>query len=236
MRIGEEIYQQLKIVLAARNATYAVGDEGGFAPNLYTNVDALEAIMEAIRGTRYKFGIEVFLGLDIAASYLKKDDAYHIKDRPTSLTTTEFIEFLEELHRTYHLLILEDPLAEDDWKGWQEITQKLDREVHIVGDDVLATSQERLNKAIAEKACSAILIKPNQVGTLSETLAVVKTAKKAGFKTIVSHRSGETNDTFIADLAVGVSAEYIKFGAPARGERVAKYNRLLEIERELKLA
>ena len=139
------------------------------------------------------------------------------------------------MHKIYSLLILEDPLAEDDWYGWKKITQKMGKEVLIVGDDLLVTNPVRLKKAIDEKSCSAILIKPNQIGSLSETLAVILEAQKANFKVIVSHRSGETNDAFIADLAVGVTADYVKFGAPARGERVAKYNRLLEIESELKL-
>ncbi len=236
LRIGEEVYQKLKEVLIARNAVHSVGDEGGFTPNLYTNLDAFEAIMEAIRGTKYKFGLDIFLGLDVAATHFKKEGTYHIKDRPTSLSADEFIEYLTDLHHNYNLLILEDPLSEDDWKDWNIITQKLVREVLIVGDDLLCTNPERLKKAISEKACSGILVKPNQIGTLSETLSVIKMAKNADFKIIVSHRSGETNDSFIADLAVGVGADYAKFGAPARGERVEKYNRLLHIEKELKLS
>ena len=236
LRIGEEVYQKLKEVLTERNAIHSVGDEGGFTPNLYTNLDALEAIMEAIRKTEYKFGLDVFLGLDLAATNFKRDGNYTIKDRPTSLTATEMVEYLEDLHRQYRLLILEDPLDEDDWKDWQLLTQKLGSEVHIVGDDLLATNPERLKKAISDHACSAILVKPNQIGTLSETLSVIKIAKTGNFKIIVSHRSGETNDAFIADMAVGVSADYVKFGAPARGERIAKYNRLIHIEKELKLS
>lgn len=235
LQMGEEVYQSLKQVLIQRNASHSVGDEGGFAPNLYTNLDGLEALMEAIRATKYKFGFELFLGLDIAASYFQKENSYVIKDRPTALSTDEFIQYLEDLHRDYRLLILEDPLGEDDWKSWHTLTQRLGKEVHIVGDDLLATNPQRLKRAIAEEACSAILVKPNQIGTVSETLAVIKMSRAANFKIIVSHRSGETNDAFIADLAVGVNADYVKFGAPARGERVAKYNRLLEIERELKL-
>ncbi len=236
LRIGDEIYLKLKDVLTARNAVYSVGDEGGYAPNLYTNMDALEAIMEAIRMTRYKFGFDVFLGLDIAATHLKHENSYSIKDRPIPMGDNEFIDFLSGLHQEYHLLILEDPLAEDDWQAWKKITQRLDQEVIITGDDLITTNIIRLKKAISEKACSAIIVKPNQIGTLSETLSVIKEARNAGLKIIVSHRSGETNDTFIADMAVGIKAEYIKFGAPARGERVAKYNRLLYIEKELGLS
>ena len=235
LQIGEDIYQKLKQVLIARNAIHSVGDEGGYAPNLYTNIDALEAVMEAIQTTKFKFGFDVFLGLDIAASNIKKEESYYIKDRPTALTTADFITYLIDLHHEYRLLMLEDPLAEDDWKGWQILTEKIGREVLIVGDDLLVTNPQRLKKAIADKACSAILVKPNQIGTMSETLQVIQIAKANDIKTVVSHRSGETNDTFIADLAVGVTADYVKFGAPARGERVAKYNRLLYIEKELKL-
>lgn len=234
LRLGVEVYQQLKKILIERNAIHSVGDEGGYAPNLFTNLDALEAIMEAIRTTKYKFGLEVFLGLDLASSHFKKDNLYYIKDRQTAFTSEEFIDFLINLHHDYHLLVLEDPLAEDDWKSWHNLLEKIGREVLLVGDDLLATNPERLKKAISEKVCSAILVKPNQIGTLSETLAVIKIAQSNDIKIDVSHRSGETNDTFISDLAVGINADYVKFGAPARGERVAKYNRLLEIEKELK--
>lgn len=236
LMMGEVVYQNLKQVLNKRKADHSVGDEGGFTPNLFTNLDALALIMEAIKTTTYKFGMEIFLGLDIAASYLRKENFYYIKDQNSPMKTEEFIEYLQNLHREYRLLILEDPLAEDDWSGWQLITKKMGEETYIVGDDLLATNPDRLKRAIAEKACTAILVKPNQIGTLSETLNVVRLARSGGLKIIVSHRSGETNDAFIADLAVGVGAEYVKFGAPARGERVAKYNRLLYIEKELKLA
>lgn len=235
LQIGDEIYVKLKEVLMRRNAIHAVGDEGGYTPNLYTNLDALEAIMDAIRMTKYRYGFDVFLGLDVAADSFYKNNYYHIKDQPTALSTDEFIGYLENLHHEYHLLVLEDPLVEDDWQSWQVLTSKMGKEVHIIGDDLLATNPERLKRAIKEKTCNGILVKPNQIGTVSETLQVVEIAKAAGFKVIISHRSGETNDDFIADFAVGVKAEYVKFGAPARGERVAKYNRLLHIEKELKL-
>lgn len=175
----------------------------------------------------------MFLGLDVAASYFKTDRGYQIKDRPLAFSTKEFIEYFRDLHAKYRLLLLEDPIEEDDWANWTEITKLLGADMLIVGDDLLATNPKRLEKAIAEKACSAILLKPNQIGTLSEFLAVVVVAKKHDMKTIVSHRSGETNDTFIADLAVAIQSSYVKFGAPARGERVAKYNRLLQIESEI---
>lgn len=235
LRIGEEIYQALKQVLIYRNAIHSVGDEGGFAPNLFTNLDALEAILEAIKTTPYIFGRDVFLGLDVAAAHFKKGNGYQIKDRPIPLKPAEFIEYLQDLNNQYRLLILEDPLEEDDWEGWQSLTAALGVGTLVVGDDLLATNLERVKQAINQKACTAILVKPNQVGTLTETLEVIKVARQRGLKIIVSHRSGETNDTFIADLAVGVGAEYVKFGAPARGERIAKYNRLLQIETELGL-
>lgn len=233
LEIGEELYQAVKQILMYRNVEHSVGDEGGFAPNLFTNPDALEILLEAIRGTHFRFGVDVFLGLDVAASQFKTDHGYQIKDRPAPFNTEEFIDYLKKLHEKYHLLILEDPLSEDEWKGWQEITKFFAKEVLIVGDDLLATNPERLTKAIADKACSAILLKPNQIGTLTEFLKVVAQAKKDKIGCIVSHRSGETNDSFIADLGVAVQADYVKFGAPARGERVAKYNRLLQIESEL---
>lgn len=235
LRIGEETYQKLKDVLIYRNAIRSVGDEGGFAPNLFTNLDTLEIMMEAIKLTPHAFGRDVFLGLDVAASHFKKGNGYQIKDKPNPLSPNEFIDYLINLNNQYQLLILEDPLDEDDWEDWAKLTQLLGKGTLIVGDDLLATNLERLKQAIDKRLCTTILIKPNQAGTLSETLEVVKTARAGGFKIIVSHRSGETNDTFIADFAVAIASEYVKFGAPARGERVAKYNRLLEIEEELNL-
>ena len=175
----------------------------------------------------------MFFGLDVASSHFKTPRGYQIKDRSAPFQSNEFVEYFANLHSKYRLLLLEDPLGEDDWEGWTKITGDLGADILIVGDDLLATNQQRLQRAITEKACSAILLKPNQIGTLSEFLAVVALAKANDIKTIVSHRSGETNDAFIADLAVAVQSDYVKFGAPARGERVAKYNRLLQIESEL---
>lgn len=233
LRIGAEIYHSLKKILAYRNAIHSVGDEGGFAPNLFTNSEALEIILEAIRETQYRFGIDVFFGLDVAANSFKKPRGYQIKDQADPLTAKQFIEYYKQLHSKYRLLLLEDPLEEDDWESWTQITAVLGKEVHIVGDDILVTNRSRLEKAISLKACSAILLKPNQIGTLSEFLEVVALAKKNDIKTVVSNRSSETNDAILSDLAVAVQSDYVKFGAPARGERVAKYNRLLEIETEL---
>ncbi|MBI1869546.1 phosphopyruvate hydratase [Candidatus Gottesmanbacteria bacterium] len=234
LRMGVEIYHQLKNVLIEKGATYSVGDEGGYAANLYTNLDACQTIIEAIKKTPYKFGVDVFFGLDIAANHFFSNGKYTIKDKPLPLNRDEFITYLGELNNQYKLIYLEDPLSEDDWEGWKKLTALLGKGTMIVGDDLLVTNPERLKSAIDSHAANSILIKPNQIGTLSETINVIKLAKNAGFKTIVSHRSGETNDTYIADFAVGIAADYVKFGAPARGERVAKYNRLLQIESELK--
>ncbi|MBI5619388.1 phosphopyruvate hydratase [Candidatus Gottesmanbacteria bacterium] len=233
LRIGVELYHHLKQILSYRNAIHSVGDEGGFAPNLFTNLEALELLMEAVKATKYHFGTDVFFGMDIAASQFKTPGGYRIKDKPQLLSGRQFIDYLKELNSKYRLLLLEDPLEEDDWVGWATLTREVGKEILVVGDDLLVTNRERLMRAIAEKACNAILLKPNQIGSLTEFLDVVALARKNDIKCVVSHRSGETNDTFIADLAVAVAAEYVKFGAPARGERVAKYNRLLQIEKEL---
>lgn len=233
LQMGVEIDHILKDILIYRNAVHSVGDEGGFAPNLFTNVEAIQLILDAIKQSPYKFGVDVFMGLDLAASHFKSENGYRIKDKPHVLSYKELITFLIDLNKEYRILTLEDPLDEDDWEGWKELTSAIGKDVLIVGDDLLATNIVKLEKAIAEKACSAILLKPNQIGTLSEFLHVVARAKSAGFSTIVSHRSAETNDTLIADLAVAVQSDYVKFGAPVRGERVAKYNRLLQIESEL---
>ncbi|MFC1627434.1 enolase C-terminal domain-like protein, partial [Patescibacteria group bacterium] len=208
-------------------------DEGGFAPNLFTNMDALEILVEAIGQTKYKFAQDVFLGLDVAASHFYKNNRYQIKDRAQPYSKDELIDYYYQLNREYRLFSLEDPLEQDDWDGWAELTSQLSSDTLIVGDDLLTTNKDRAKKAIEEKSCTAILVKPNQIGTISETVEVIKLCQDAGFKIIVSHRSGETNEDFIADFAVGVGANYTKFGAPARGERVTKYNRLLKIESEI---
>ncbi|HUW21909.1 MAG TPA: phosphopyruvate hydratase [Candidatus Bathyarchaeia archaeon] len=233
LQTGEEIYHSVEEVLIRHGAIHSVGDEGGFAPNLFTNLDALEILVDSIKEAGRIFGKDVFLGLDVAGSHFFKDGKYRIRDRTMPLTTEELIEYFVDLHQQYPLYLLEDPLNEDDWGNWVRITAEM-KDVFIVGDDLLVTNKGRTQKAVKEKACSAILVKPNQVGTITETIDVVKVAQTAGWKVIVSHRSGETTDDFIADFAVGVGANLVKFGAPARGERVAKYNRLLEIETELK--
>ena len=231
LRIAEEIYQTLDQVLMKHNAIHSVGDEGGYAPDLFSNADALELLMEAIKSTPYRFGRDVFLGLDVAAGSFYQNGKYKIKDKTIPIETENLIEFYQELNQQYPLFSLEDPFQEDDWEGWTKITQALPDTI-IVGDDLLATNKDRVQEAITKKACNGILVKPNQIGTISETVYVIIKAREAGWKVIVSHRSGETNDDFIADFAVGVNADFTKFGAPARGERVAKYNRLLAIEAE----
>jgi len=233
--LAVETYMAIKQILEYRNAIHSLGDEGGYAPNLFTNEDALEIINEAVRSNKQQIGVDVFLGIDVAASHFKTEKGYLIKDRPIAYSTKEFIEYLKNIHQKYQLLLLEDPIDEDDWAGWQEITKELGKEILIAGDDLIASNYKRLEQAIRDSACSAVVLKPNQIGTLSELLSTVLLAKQHDIKCIVAHRSGETNDTFVADLAVGVQSEYVKFGAPARGERVAKYNRLSEIEEELHL-
>lgn len=234
LETGSVIYHTIKKILSRRGAIHSVGDEGGFAPNLFTNLDALEVLTESITETNHKVGVDVELGLDVAADSFYKDGRYIIKDRSSPMESAEFIDYLRDLNGQYHLRILEDGLFEDDWKGWATLTSELGSTTSIVGDDLLATHPQRVKMAIENKACNAALIKPNQAGTVTETIEVVRQSRAAGWKIMVSHRSGETNDSFIADFAVGVGADYVKFGAPARGERVAKYNRLLAIEVELK--
>lgn len=233
LQIGVEIFFALEQALINKNAIHSTGVEGGFAPNLFTNLDALEIIMQAIKNTRYQFGHDVFLGLDVAANTLYKNGKYSIKDRSQAFSSKEFIEYYKDLNDEYHIFSLEDPLYEDDWASWAELTREFQNKVVVVGDDHLTTNKSRLEKAIALKSCNAILIKPNEAGTLTEVIDTIKTAKNANFSVQVSNRSGETNDYFIADFAVGVGAEYAKFGSPSRGERIIKYNRLLQIEEEL---
>lgn len=232
-QIGAELYHLVKKVLIEKNAIHSVGDEGGYAPDLYTNLDALEIIMQAVKSSRHQFGEDIFLGLDVAANNFFRKRHYTIRDVQQPMKTQQFIEYLVNLNKQYHLLLLEDALSDEDWDSWKKLYEVLGDSVVLVGDDLLATNIVRLQKAASEKVCTAILVKPNQIGTLTETLEVVKVAKEKNFQVIASHRSGETNDSFMADFAVGIQANYVKFGAPARGERVAKYNRLLAIEEML---
>lgn len=233
LRTGVEIYLVIGQSLARRGAIHSVGDEGGYAPNLFTNADALEILVESIKLTKYQIGRDVFLGLDVAASTFFENNAYSIRDKSAPLNEDAMIEYYKELNNMYHMAVLEDALHEDAWSGWKKLSAALGGQIAVVGDDLLASNKKRVEKAIVENACNAVLVKPNQIGTVSETLDVIKTAKDAGWRVIASHRSGETNDTFIAEFAVGIGADYVKFGAPARGERVVKYNRLSAIETEL---
>lgn len=234
LQIGVEIYYSLKKILIAKNYIHSLGDEGGFAPDLYVNAEAFDVIIEAIRQTNYQLGTDVFLGMDAAAtSFYRGNGQYKIKDKPVNISSDELIEYWTDIINQYKLLILEDPLEEDDWEGWVNMNAKVGSQVILVGDDLLSTNPKKLKAAIDKKAANSILIKPNQVGTITETIEVVRMAQAHGWKTVFSHRSAETNDSFIADLAVGLGADYAKLGAPARGERVAKYNRLLSIEYEL---
>lgn len=233
LRMGSEIYHALKNVLKARGLATAVGDEGGFAPNLSSNEEALQVIVEAIEKAGYLPGKDVFLALDVAASELYQDGKYVLAGEGTSKTADEMIDFYEGLIDRYAIISLEDGLDEEDWEGWQRLTDRLGNRLQIVGDDLFVTNTKRLVRGIEKGVGNSILIKVNQIGTLSETLAAIEMAARAGYTSVISHRSGETEDATIADIAVAVNAGQIKTGAPARTDRVAKYNQLLRIEEEL---
>lgn len=233
LQMGEEIYKTIGQYLKYQGIISSVGFEGGYTPNIHTNSNALKFVNEATLQSKYKQKIDFFLGLDVAASTFYKNNSYHVKDFLQPLSTQKMIKFYEDLNKKHRFISLEDPLDEDDWEGWKALTHQLP-EIMIVGDDLLCADIKRAQRAIDEKACNAILVKPNQIGTISETIEVIKLVRDHDWKIIVSHRSGETNDDFIADFAVGIGADYVKFGAPARGERVAKYNRLWKIEQEIK--
>jgi len=233
LQMSSEVYHSLRKVLKDKGLSTNVGDEGGFAPRLPSNKDALELILAAIDMAGYKAGQDLFIALDPATSTFYHDGKYVLSKEGVTLNSTDMIDYYVKLVADYPLISIEDGLAEDDWASWSLLTARLGKQIQIVGDDLYATNMERLEKGIARKASNSILIKPNQIGTLSETLAVIKRAQEAGWTTIISHRSGETEDTTIADLAVASNAGLIKAGAPCRSERLAKYNRLLRIEEEL---
>lgn len=233
LRMGAEIYHNLKSVLKGKGMNTAVGDEGGFAPNLSSNEEAIIMILEAIEKSGYKAGEEVFIALDIAATEIYKDNKYHLAGEGVVKTTDEMIDYYEGLVDKYPIISIEDGLAEDDWEGWARLTERLGKRVQLVGDDLFVTNTERLEKGINGNIANSILIKVNQIGTLTETLDAVEMAKRAGYTAVISHRSGETEDSIIADIAVAVNAGQIKTGAPSRTDRVAKYNQLLRIEDEL---
>ncbi len=233
LRISAEIYQALKKTLKKKGLNTNVGDEGGFAPSLKSNQEAVEVILEAIAAAGYKAGEEVFLGLDPAATELYEDGKYNLKREGRSLSSEQMVQFYADWVRQYPIISIEDGLAEDDWEGWAMLTRELGDRVQIVGDDLFVTNTARLKRGIEEQSANSILIKLNQIGTLTETLQAIQMAQRASFTAVVSHRSGETEDTTIADLSVATNAGQIKTGAPARGERVAKYNQLLRIEDQL---
>jgi enolase len=231
LRAGAEIYHNLKSVMKKRSLATSIGDEGGFAPNLESNRAALDLIIEAIEKAGYKPGSEIALALDVAATEFFADGKYTFEGK--SKSASEMIAYYGELLASYPLVSIEDPLAEDDWDGWRSMTADLGGRVQLVGDDLFVTNPTRLARGIESKTANALLVKVNQIGTLTETLDAVSMAHRAGYATMMSHRSGETEDTTIADLAVGCESGQIKTGAPARRERVAKYNQLLRIESEL---
>ncbi len=235
LRMGTEIFHRLKAVLRQKGYATAVGDEGGFAPDLQSNEEALAVIMEAIKKAGFKAGRDIFLGLDPAASefYSAKKKRYELKAEGKSLTSSQMVDYYEDLLKRYPIVSIEDGLAEDDWKGWKEMTDRLGDKMQIVGDDLFVTNTKRLAKGIKQGVGNSILIKLNQIGTLTETLDAIAMAQRAGYTAVVSHRSGETEDSSIADVVVATNAGQIKTGSASRSDRLAKYNQLLRIEEQL---
>lgn len=233
LQIGAEIFHNLRSVLQASGHNTAVGDEGGFAPNLASNEEALSTIVEAIEKAGYKPGEEVKIALDVASSEMHEDGKYNFKGEGVVRTREEMVDWYEELINKYPIISIEDGLDEEDWEGWKLLTDRLGKKVQLVGDDLFVTNTKRLSKGIENGVANSILVKVNQIGTLTETLDAVQMANRAGYTAVMSHRSGETEDTTIADLAVALNTGQIKTGAPSRTDRVAKYNQLLRIEDEL---
>ncbi len=234
LRAVSETYHHLKKIIDDMGESTAVGDEGGFAPNLKSNEEPIQLIIQAIEAAGYKAGEEIAIALDVAASEIQdKDGKYLLKSENRSLTSSELIAYYADLCAKYPIVSIEDGLGEDDWEGWEELTSVLGNKIQLVGDDIFVTNTTFLAEGIARKVANSILIKPNQIGTVSETMKTVRLAQRSGYTCVVSHRSGESEDTFIADLAVALCTGQIKTGSVARSERIAKYNRLLEIETEL---
>jgi enolase len=233
LRWGSEVYQALKGVLKSGGYATGVGDEGGFAPALKTNAEAVEMILKAIGKAGYKPGEQIVIALDPATSGFYEDGLYNLRTEGRKITSAEMVEMWAEWVKKYPIAVLEDGLAEDDWAGWKLLNQKLGNRIELVGDDLFVTNVERIARGIAENAANAVLIKLNQIGSLSETIAAIEMTRKAGWGAMVSHRSGETVDSFIADLTVAMATGHLKTGAPCRGERVEKYNQLMRIEEEL---
>lgn len=241
IQMASEVYHTLKKVLKEKGLSTAVGDEGGFAPNLSNDKEALDLIVEAISKAGYKPREDIALALDVAATEMYeeakkngKEEGYLFWKTGEYMSKIDMIDYLEDLVEEYPIISIEDGLSEEDWEGWKELTKRLGDKIQLVGDDLFVTNISRLEKGIKNNVANSILIKPNQIGTLTETLYAIKLAKANGYSTVISHRSGETEDTFIADLSVAINSRYIKAGAPARIDRVAKYNRILNIEEELK--
>lgn len=233
LRMGTEIFHALKGVLKAKGLNTAVGDEGGFAPNLGSNEEALSTIMEAIEKAGYKAGVDVFLGMDVASTEFFKDGKYHLSGEGKSFTPAEFVDLLASWVEKYPIISIEDGCSEDDWAGWKLLTEKLGGKVQLVGDDLFVTNTTRLADGIEQGVGNSILVKVNQIGSLTETFDAIEMAKRAGYTAVISHRSGESEDSTIADIAVATNAGQIKTGAPSRTDRVAKYNQLLRIEDRL---
>ncbi len=233
LRYGAEVFHHLKAILESKNMSVAVGDEGGFAPDLSSNEEALTIILEAIKNAGYEAGKDIFIGIDAASSEFYADGKYTLASENKSLTSTELVAYWADWVERYPIISIEDGLDENDWAGWDLLTQKLGNKVQLVGDDLFVTNSKILARGIEKNIANAILIKVNQIGTLTETFAAMKIAKDAGYASVMSHRSGETEDTTIADLAVGTSCGQIKTGSLSRSDRLAKYNRLLRIEEEL---
>ena len=233
IKMCAEVYHTLKKTLHDKGYSTAIGDEGGFAPDLKSNEEAIEVIIEAITKAGYKAGEDMFIAIDAASSEYYKDGKYVLEHEGKTLTAAEMVDFLEDWVNKYPIISIEDGMAEEDWEGWKLITERLGKKVQLVGDDLFVTNTERLERGIDMGVGNSILIKLNQIGTLTETLNAIEMANRAGYTAVISHRSGETEDTTIADLVVAVNAGQIKTGAPARSERVAKYNQLIRIEEEL---
>ena len=231
--MGTEVFHELKSVLNSKGMNTAVGDEGGFAPNLSSNEEAIEVILESIIKRGLKPGKDILLALDVAASELYENGLYNLASENKKLETSEMVTYLSKLVKDYPIISIEDGLDENDWEGWSQLNLEIGTDVQIVGDDLTVTNIKRLQRSIDEKSMNAILIKLNQIGTVTETIQTIKMAKKAGFGVVISHRSGETEDTTISDLAVGMETGQIKTGSASRTDRVCKYNQLLRIEEEL---
>lgn len=233
LEIATAILRGLEKILIQKGATHSVGMVGGFTPNLYSNSDVFEILVETIKASPYTFAQDIFFGVDVAASSIYSGGKYKLKDRPSAYSTAELVQYYKKLRDLYNVFLIEDPFQEDDEAGWKKLMAELGETTKVVGDSLTVTNIEKTKQAITKGLCNAILIKPNQIGTIKETVDVIRLAREANWQVVMSHRSGETNDDIIADLAVGLGADYTKFGPPQRGERVAKYNRLDQIYQEM---